>query len=271
MGKRLPQQRRGKNLPTFRAPSHRYAGKISYPDVSEETLVGRVEDLIHSIGHNIPLAVVDFSGKKHLLPASDGLLVGSSITIGEASEIKAGNVLPLGRIPDGTLLFNIELRPGDGGKVLHSSGSYGYIVSKDSKGVNVRLPSGETKSFSPFSRAMVGVASGGGRTLKPFAKAGKMHYKMHARNLRWPRSSASARNPVDHPFGGGGHQHLGKSQTVTHDAPPGRKVGSIAARSMGRGGSKKKLRAQVGGGSKGASSGQSQQPESGKNTNKESA
>lgn len=242
MGKRLLQQRRGKNLPTFRAPSHRYAGELTYPGLDQGIVKGRVVDLIHSVGHNVPLAVVSFSGGKTiLLPANDGLLVGQEVSIGYEAEAKEGNIIPLVKIPEGMPIFNIELRPGDGGKILHSSGSYGFIIAKDSRGIQVRLPSGETKLFLHECRATIGVAAGGGRILKPFAKAGKMHYKMHARNLRWPRSSASARNPVDHPFGGGGHQHLGKSQTCTHDTPPGRKVGSIAARSMGRGGSKKKV------------------------------
>lgn len=249
MGKRLIQQRRGKDLPTFRAPSHRYAGRLSYESPAGAVLKGTVKDLIHSVGHNVPLAVIKFEdGREALLPASDGLLVGQEVFIGSEAPVSNGNVLPLGRIPDGTPIFNLELRPGDGGKILHSSGSYGFIISKDSRGINVRLPSGMTKVFLPECRATIGIAAGGGRVLKPFAKAGKMHHKKHARNLRWPRSSASARNPVDHPFGGGGHQHLGKSQTVSHDTPPGRKVGSIAARSMGRGSAKRKETSVVGGG-----------------------
>jgi large subunit ribosomal protein L2 len=243
MGKRLPQQRRGKNLPTFRAPSHRYAGSLSYAAPTAGLVKGTVIDLIHSVGHNVPLAMVKYEdGTEALLPASDGLLVGQIVFCGEGAETKQGNVMPLAGIPDGTPIFNIELRPGDGGKILHSSGCYAFIISKDSRGINVRLPSGTVRVFLPECRATIGIAAGGGRTLKPFAKAGKMHYKMHARNLRWPRSSASARNPVDHPFGGGGHTHLGKSQTVSHDTPPGRKVGSIAARSMGRGNAKRKER-----------------------------
>ncbi len=262
MGKRLIQQRRGKNLPTFRAPSHRYAGTLAYPEPSADGAAEEwtVSDIIHSVGHNVPVAVIRRGPAEALVPAKEGLLVGQKVFIGSQAEAKEGNVLPLGMIPETIPVFNIEFRPGDGGKIGRSSGSYAFIVAKDRGIINIRLASGEMRTLLPQCRATIGIAAGSGRILKPFAKAGKMHHKKHARNLRWPRSSASARNPVDHPFGGGGHQHLGKSQTVSHNAPPGRKVGSIAARSMGRGSSKKKESQIVSGGSGGQQdSGQQQE------------
>jgi large subunit ribosomal protein L2 len=218
---------------------------------------GLVLDIIHSVGHNVPVAIVKFGVSEVLLPAKDGLLVGQKVFIGPDSETRDGNILPLGKIPETRPIFNVEFRPGDGGKIARSSGSYAFIVAKEKGVINVRLSSGELRTLLPDCRATLGIAAGAGRTLKPFAKAGKMHHKMHARNLRWPRSSASARNPVDHPFGGGAHTHLGKSQTVSHDTPPGRKVGSIAARSMGRGSSKKKT--QLVGAASGGGSEQQQQ------------
>jgi len=235
MGKRVLQQRRGKASPTWRAPSHRYAGEISYP--KERGFVrGTVRDILHSTGHSAPLALIRFdNGEESLVPAAEGTLVDQKVCCGPGAEHREGNILTLSEISDGTAICNIEIRPGDGGRIIRASGSYAYLTSKEGKMVNVRLPSGAVKRLSALCRATIGVSAGGGRIEKPLIKAGTKHYKMHARNLRWPRSSASARNPVDHPFGGGGHTHLGKSQTISHDAPPGRKVGSIAARRMGKG------------------------------------
>lgn len=236
MGKRLLQQRRGKASPSYRAPSHRYAGRPSFRQLDgREIVAGKVLDLIHSVGHNVPLAVVAYeTGERVLIPANEGLLVGQMVHCGAKAEVKEGNILPLSAIPEGTAIFDIELRPGDGGKLIHSSGSYGYLASKEGKLVTVRLPSGLFRTFNPACRAIIGVVAGAGRTELPIAKAGKAHYMHHARNIQWPTTSAGSKNPVDHPFGGGGHQHIGKSQTVSHNAPPGRKVGSIAARRMGR-------------------------------------
>lgn len=235
MGKRLRQQRRGKGSPTFRCPSHRYRGETRYP--KSVPAKGNVIDIVHCPGHDAPLAVVTFNNngrEKVLLPACEGLLVGQEIWCGLGAEARDGNILPLGSVPEGTAIYNIELVPGDGGRMIHTSGGYGYLVSREGRYAKVRMPSGAFKSFPSTCLATVGVVAGGGRTDKPFAKAGKMHYKMHARNVQWPTVSATAKNPVDHPFGGGSHQHIGKSATVSRSTPPGRKVGCIAARRTGR-------------------------------------
>jgi len=81
---------------------------------------------------------------------------------------------------------------------------------------------------------MVGIVAGGGRIDKPMLKAGRNYHKYKAKRKSWPRVRGVAMNPVDHPFGGGNHQHIGKPSTVSRYAPPGRKVGLIAARRTGR-------------------------------------
>ncbi len=234
MGKRLLQQRRGKGSPSYTCPSHRYRGEISYP--KRVPARGTVVDIVHCPGHNAPLAILRFENNKDevLVPASEGLLVGQEIMCAPDAEAKPGNILPLSAVPEGTTVYNIELIPGDGGRMIHTSGGYGYLVSREGRYATVRMPSGAFKSFPSMCLATVGIVAGGGRTDKPFAKAGKKHYKMHARNVQWPTVSATAKNPVDHPFGGGGHQHIGKSATVSRSTPPGRKVGCIAARRTGR-------------------------------------
>jgi len=80
---------------------------------------------------------------------------------------------------------------------------------------------------------MVGVIAGGGRIEKPIMKAGRAHFKYQAKRNEWPRVRGVAMNPVEHPHGGGNHQHIGHPSTVSRHAPPGQKVGLIAARRTG--------------------------------------
>ncbi len=236
MGKRLRQQRRGKGSPTYRSPSHRYPGKISYRSLDgKEVVPGRVINIIHSVGHDVPLAIIEYETRERVfLPANEGLLVGQAVETGPKARVAEGNVLPLARIPDGTAVYNLELRAGDGGKLIHTSGSYGYVASREKGVVLVRMPSGKVKRLHPGCRATIGIPAGGGRTDKPLVKAGKMFYKTKARNRYWPIVKAINKNAVDHPFGGGNHKHIGKSAMSTHSTPPGRKVGFIAARRTGR-------------------------------------
>uniref|UniRef100_A0A5F8G3L1 Large ribosomal subunit protein uL2 n=1 Tax=Monodelphis domestica TaxID=13616 RepID=A0A5F8G3L1_MONDO len=90
------------------------------------------------------------------------------------------------------------------------------------------------KVISSANRAIVGVVAGGGRIDKPILKAGRAYHKYKAKRNCWPRVRGVAMNPVEHPFGGGNHQHIGKPSTIRRDAPAGRKVGLIAARRTGR-------------------------------------
>uniref|UniRef100_A0A8C1JAL2 Large ribosomal subunit protein uL2 n=4 Tax=Cyprininae TaxID=2743694 RepID=A0A8C1JAL2_CYPCA len=93
---------------------------------------------------------------------------------------------------------------------------------------------GIVKVISSANRAVVGVVAGGGRIDKPILKAGRAYHKYKAKRNCWPRVRGVAMNPVEHPFGGGNHQHIGKPSTIRRDAPAGRKVGLIAARRTGR-------------------------------------
>merc|ERR1712075_9528 len=98
----------------------------------------------------------------------------------------------------------------------------------------VRLPSGSKKWLSFNCRATVGIISGGGRMDKPMLKAGRAYHKFRVKRNCWPKVRGVAMNPVEHPHGGGNHQHIGSPSTVRRDAPAGRKVGLIAARRTGR-------------------------------------
>jgi len=240
MGRRIQGQRRGRGGPTFRAPSHRYKAELSHKkDEERDTISGEIVDIEHDPARSAPVAAVEFEdGDQRLVLAPEGVTVGETIQVGVSAEIKPGNTLPLAEIPEGVPVCNVESSPGDGGKFARASGTSAQLMTHDKRVAVVKLPSGQVKRLNPQCRATVGVVAGGGRTEKPFVKAGNKHHKMKARGTKWPRVRGVAMNAVDHPFGGGGRQHPGKPKSVSRNAPPGRKVGDIASKRTGRGGNK---------------------------------
>ncbi len=235
MGKRLIQQRRGRNRGRYNVPSHRHKGKVKY-ETLEGTKEVTVQDIFHDPGHSAPLAAVsNDKGEKMTILAYEGVKVGDTIKITEnKNDVGVGNILPLSKIPEGAPIFNVELSPGDGGKLARSGGNNAVVVSQDKNSTIIQLPSGKFKKINSNCKATVGVVAGGGRKDKPFLKAGKKYHAMRARGKQFPIVRGVAMNPVDHPHGGGGHQHVGKPYTVKRGASPGRKVGSLAAKRTGR-------------------------------------
>ncbi|WP_254768883.1 50S ribosomal protein L2 [Salinilacihabitans rarus] len=240
MGRRILGQRRGRGTPTFRAPSHRYKAQLDHKKAEDGDVVsGAVVDIEHDPARSAPVAAVEFEdGEQRLVLAPEGVAVGDEIQVGVSAEIEPGNTLPLAEIPEGVPICNVEAKPGDGGKFARASGVNADLITHDRNAAVVQLPSGEVKRLDPQCRATIGVVAGGGRTEKPFVKAGKKHHKMRARGTKWPRVRGVAMNAVDHPFGGGGRQHPGRPKSVSRNAPPGRKVGDISSRRTGRGGNK---------------------------------
>jgi large subunit ribosomal protein L2 len=235
MGKRLIQQARGKGGPTHRAKSFAYAGEAKLVGVTSELLNGEVKDFIKCPGHFAPLAKIKYeNGKEALVQAAEGLKVGDNVTAGPGAEVNHGNTLLLKEIPEGTIIFNIESRPGDGGKFCRTSGTFARVVTKTNDKVIVQLPSKKQKPLHGDCRAIVGLVAGAGRTEKPFLKAGKMHMHKRNRNKRWPNPSAAAQNAVDHPFGNKRTSRKGKNKIQSRHAPPGRKVGKFAAKKTGK-------------------------------------
>jgi large subunit ribosomal protein L2 len=225
MGKRIIPRARGKGGPPYKSPSHRYPGKISY-----RFKKAKVIDIIHDPSRDAPLAKLKTERGEILIIAAEGLKVGDELDI--EGKAKAGNVLPLNKIPKSSFIFAIENYPGSGPKLCCSAGTKGFIVSGEPDKVVVQMPSKQFKTFNPKCLATVGVAAGGGRADKPFVKAGQMFYAMKARNKLWPRTTGVKMNPVDHPFGG--RTKPGIPMTVSRRSPPGAKVGSISARRTGR-------------------------------------
>ncbi|MFQ5475169.1 MAG: 50S ribosomal protein L2, partial [Candidatus Nanoarchaeia archaeon] len=176
MGKNIIAQARGRGGPTYRAKSFRYQGRVKHNRFATDVQVGKIIDLLHCAGHSAPLAQVQFeSGENNLMIAHEGMKVGDAVQLGGEAAVKDGNVLPLKNIPEGTLIFNIESIPGDGGKFVRSSGVFAKVVSKFGKNVVVQLPSKKRRPFPAACRASIGVIAAGGRPEKPLLKAGNAY------------------------------------------------------------------------------------------------
>lgn len=167
--------------------------------------------------------------------ATEGLSTGQFVYCGKRAAVNVGNVLPLSSLPEGTIVCNVEDKSGDRGTLARTSGNYATIIGHDNDGKNtrIRLPSGAKKTIPSASRASVGIVAGGGRIDKPLLKAGRAHHKFKVKRNSWPKTRGVAMNPVDHPHGGGNHQHIGHASTVPRDSSAGQKAGLIAARRTG--------------------------------------
>jgi large subunit ribosomal protein L2 len=230
MGKRIIPRARGKGGPRYRVPSHKYAGRVEY-NLSRNNTIGLVVDIIHDPGRNSPVAVVEFPDKsKRLQIAPEGLKVGDVINYW--SGFSLGSVSPLNEIPGGTKIFGIETFPGSGPKICRSSGSFATVIGKVKDKIRVMFSSGKIKEIDNKCLATIGIPAGGGRKEKPWVKAGKKVYAMQVRGKLYPRSRGVVMNPVDHPFGG--KTKPGTPKSISRHAPPGRKVGAISPRRMGK-------------------------------------
>jgi len=137
-------------------------------------------------------------GEKRYIIAPHGLKVDQVIVSGEGVSPDLGNSLPLGEIPFGSTVHNIELRPGQGAKMARSAGSYAQLMSRDGKYAILRLPSGETRMILCSCRATIGIVSNIDHNLEVSGKAGRSRWMG-----RRPRTRGVVMNPVDHPMGGG--------------------------------------------------------------------
>lgn len=234
MGKNILVQRRGRGFFIFKAPTHRRLHPTGYNSIMGRS-TGSVRDLLHEVARGAPLArlAVD-GGNDFYVAAPEGVFVGQRILIGSEAPAETGNIKTLGQIPEGTMICNIELRPGDGGTMARSSGSFAMVVSHGPNGTELRMPSGRTVYLNNRCRAMIGVVAGAGRTEKPFLKAGPKWFLQRSRGRKWPVVKGQAMIAASHPHGGGRHKHAGKPTTVGRWTSPGRKVGNIAARQTGR-------------------------------------
>jgi large subunit ribosomal protein L2 len=240
MGKRIRVQRRGRGGSTFRASTHKRVAPAQYPlkitpKESFETIInGVIEALVHDPGRGAPLAFVRFeNGETCYTVTPEGVFKGQQISLGGKAPAEVGNILPLGKVPEGTMVCNLELRPSDGGKMAKSSGAYATVVGHTPQGTMIRLPSGCTRYVNDYCMATIGVVSAAGRTEKPFLKAGEKFHLMKAKGHKYPRTSGRKMVAAVHPYGSS-KRSARKVTTTSHGAPPGQKVGLIAARGAGQ-------------------------------------
>jgi len=242
----LRTQRKGAKGGVFKAHTTHRKGpsKLRNLDFSERQgfIKGVVKEIVHDSGRGAPLARIVFRNPyrfrldKELMVAAEGIYSGQFVYCGKKAQLAVGNVLPVSQMPEGTIACNIEQRVGDRGVLARASGDYVTIIghSEETQKTKIRLPSGMKKTVDSSCRGMVGIVAGGGRMDKPILKAGVAYHKYKAKRNEWPKVRGVAMNPVEHPHGGGNHQHIGHASTVRRDAPPGQKVGLIAARRTGR-------------------------------------
>ena len=175
---------------------------------------GIVKEIVHDPGRGAPLCKVSFHDpykyrhNTNYFICAEGMYSGQYIYCGNKAQLATGNVLPLNQIPEGTVICNVEEKPGDKGHISRATGAFCQIVghSEDGSKTRIRLPSGQRKTLRGEARAMIGVVAGGGRNDKPVLKAGvKYHMYRVKRRKVWPRIRGVAMNPVDHPYGGGNH------------------------------------------------------------------
>ncbi|MBP5709554.1 MAG: 50S ribosomal protein L2 [Bacteroidales bacterium] len=137
-------------------------------------------------------------GEKRYMLAPHGIKVGQQVVSGPGVAPDLGNCLPLAEIPFGSIIHNIELRPGQGAKMVRSAGSYAQLMSRDGKYAIIRMPSGETRMILCTCRATIGMVSNTDHNLEVSGKAGRTRWMG-----RRPRVRGVVMNPVDHPMGGG--------------------------------------------------------------------
>merc|ERR1712124_72994 len=203
---------------------------------------GIVKRIVHESGRGAPIAHVIFKDpykykrQKMAFIAAEGIFTGQFLYCGVKANLNVGNVLPLKSMPEGTVVSNIEIRSGDRGKTSRASGTYATVITQieETNSTQIRLPSGIKKTIPADCRATIGIVSGGGRLDKPMLKAGRAYHKYRVKRNSWPKVRGCAMNPVEHPHGGGNHQHVGHPTTAGRHNVPGQKVGLIAARRTGQ-------------------------------------
>ncbi|PKP52724.1 MAG: 50S ribosomal protein L2 [Bacteroidetes bacterium HGW-Bacteroidetes-1] len=165
----------------------------------KENIPGIVKTVEYDPNRTARIALVNYvDGEKRYIVAPNGIKVGQEINAGLGVAPNVGNALYLSEIPFGTVVHNIELRPGQGAKMARSAGSYAQLMSRDGKYAILKLPSGETRMILQTCKATIGIVSNIDHSLEKSGKAGRSRWLG-----RRPRVRGVVMNPVDHPMGGG--------------------------------------------------------------------
>ena len=197
---------------------------------NKDNVPAKVATIEYDPNRSANIALLHYvDGEKRYIIAPKELKVGQIVVSGETADIKVGNALPLANIPVGTLIHNIELKPGKGGQLVRSAGASAQVLGKEGKYVLVRLKSGEVRMILATCRATIGEVGNEQHGLVNIGKAGR---------TRWlgkrPTVRGSVMNPNDHPHGGGeGRTSIGRKSPMSPWGKPtlGKKTRSKKARS----------------------------------------
>lgn len=197
---------------------------------NKDNVPAKVATIEYDPNRSANIALLHYvDGEKRYIIAPKELQVGQILVSGEGADIKVGNALPLANIPVGTLIHNIELKPGKGGQLVRSAGASAQVLGKEGKYVLVRLKSGEVRMILATCRATIGEVGNEQHGLVNIGKAGR---------TRWlgkrPTVRGSVMNPNDHPHGGGeGRTSIGRKSPISPWGKPtlGKKTRSKKARS----------------------------------------
>lgn len=173
---------------------------------NKDNLIAKVEKIEYDPNRSANIALILYEdGERRYILSPKNLKIGDKIQSGPNAEIKIGNSLPLSKIPIGSIIHNIELKPKKGGQLARSAGSHAQLVSRDQKYVNIRLKSNEIRKIFYSCRATIGEVGNAEHMLQSLGKAGANRW----RGIR-PTVRGTAMNPVDHPHGGGEGKNFGK-------------------------------------------------------------
>ena len=189
----------GKMTMRYLGGGHKQKYRIIDFKRDKEDILATVKSVEYDPNRTARIALVFYAdGEKRYIVAPQGLKVGSEIVSGKGVSPDVGNTLYLSEIPFGTIIHNIELRPGQGAKMARSAGSYAQLMSRDGKFAIIKLPAGETRMILQTCKATIGMVSNSDHSLEVSGKAGRSRWLG-----RRPRVRGVVMNPVDHPMGGG--------------------------------------------------------------------
>jgi large subunit ribosomal protein L2 len=178
---------------------------------NKRDIPAKVATIEYDPNRSARIALLHYSdGEKRYILAPKGLRIGDSIMAGDGADITPGNSLPCAKIPQGTVIHNLELYPGRGGQMCRSAGAYAQLVDKEGKYALVKLPSGEIRQVLATCYATVGQVGNLEHESINIGKAGRNRYLN-----RRPQVRGVAMNPVDHPLGGGEGRSSGGRHPVT--------------------------------------------------------
>jgi large subunit ribosomal protein L2 len=179
---------------------------------NKDGIPAKVAHIEYDPNRNARIALLHYAdGEKRYILLANRVKVGDRLESGAKAEVRPGNALPLRNIPVGTVVHNVELKPGAGGKMARSAGSSVQLIAKEGSKATLRLPSGEVRMVLMDCRATVGEVGNAEAELISLGKAGRNRWKG-----RRPKVRGVAMNPVDHPLGGG----EGKSSGGRHPVSP---------------------------------------------------